>query len=134
MLNTKVETDATGLFVASSYSYGSTRDWARFGLLFLNNGMFAGDTLLLREWVDFMKTPAEASNHIYAGTFWLRESNPEQTLSDVPDDVFFADGFLEQQIYIIPSKNLVVVRMGYGLDNFNLNHFLKEIIATLSIN
>ena len=131
MLNTKVETDATGLFVASSYSYGSTRDWARFGLLFQNNGVFAGDTLLSREWVDFMKTPAEASNHNYAGTFWLRESNPEQTLNDVPDDVFFADGFLGQRIYIIPSKKLVAVRMGYGLDNFNLNSFLKEIIATL---
>lgn len=96
--------------------------------------MFSGDTLLSREWIDFMKTPAEASNHNYAGTFWLRESNPEQTLNDVPDNVFFADRFLKQRIYIIPSKNLVVVRMGYGLDNFNLNHFLKEIIATLSIN
>ncbi len=46
MLNTVVETDASGLFVASSYSYGSTRDWARFGMLFLNNGIFESDTVL----------------------------------------------------------------------------------------
>lgn len=131
MLHTKVETDATGLFVASSYSYGSTRDWARLGLLFLNNGVFAGDTILSKKWVDFMRTPAKASNGNYAGTFWLKESNPVQALKDVPNDVFFADGFLGQRIYIIPSKKLVVVRMGYGISNFNMNHFLHEVIETL---
>ncbi len=131
MLHTKVETDASGLFVASSYSYGSARDWARFGMLFLNNGVFAGDTILSKKWVDFMKTPAESSDGNYAGTFWLKESNPLQALKDVPDDVFFADGFIGQRIYIIPSKKLVVVRMGYCLTNFNLNDFLREIILTL---
>ena len=52
-------------------------------------------------------------------------------VDESPDDVFFADGFLGQRVYIIPSKNLVVVRMGYSLSNFDLNEFLKEIIATL---
>ncbi|HKI88444.1 MAG TPA: serine hydrolase [Draconibacterium sp.] len=131
MLHTKVETDAKGLFVASSYSYGTTRDWARFGLLFLNNGVFAGDTIISKNWVDFLKTPADASNGNYAGTFWLKESNPEQALTDVPNDVFFADGFLGQRIYIIPSKKLVAVRMGYGMSNFSMNNFLKEVIKTL---
>jgi CubicO group peptidase (beta-lactamase class C family) len=134
MLHTKLETDADGLFVASSYSYGSARDWARFGLLFLNNGIFAGDTILSSEWVDFMKTPTLSSNKNYAGTFWLKESTPEQALTDVPADVFFADGFLGQRIYIIPSKKLVAVRMGFGLSNFNLNDFLREIIKTLPDN
>lgn len=131
MLNTTVETDASGLFVASSYSYGSTRDWARFGLLFLNNGIFEGDTVLTPEWVDYMKKAAPASDGQYAGTFWLKESNPENSLMDVPDDVFFADGFLGQRVYVIPSKNLVVVRMGYSLSNFSVNDFLRDIIATL---
>ena len=131
MLHTRVETDATGLFVASSYSYGTTRDWARFGLLFLNNGVLAGDTILSKEWVDFMKTPAKSSNGNYAGTFWLRETNPLNELKDVPGDVFFADGFLGQRIYIIPSKKLVVVRMGYGMSNFNMNNLLSEVIKTL---
>lgn len=131
MLNTVVETDASGLFVASSYSYGSTRDWARFGLLFLNNGIFAGDTILSPAWVDFMKTPAPASEDTYAGTFWLEEPTPENALVDIPDDIFFADGFLGQRIYIIPSKRLVVVRMGYSMSNFSMNDFLREVIATL---
>lgn len=131
MLNTVVETDASGLFVASSYSYGTVRDWARFGLLFLNEGVFEGDTVLSKEWVEFMKTPAPASDGTYAGTFWLKEPSPENVLTDVPDDVFFADGFLGQRVYIIPSRELVVVRMGFGLSNFSMNDFLEEVIATL---
>jgi len=131
MLNTTIETDASGLFVASSFSYGSTRDWARFGLLMLNNGIFEGDTVLTREWVDYMKTAAPASNGEYAATFWLKEPDPENALVDVPDDVFFADGFLGQRVYIIPSLSLVVVRMGYSLSNFSTNDFLRDIIATL---
>jgi len=131
MLNTTVETDASGLFVASSYSYGTVRDWARFGLLFLNEGVFEGDTVLSKEWVDFMKTEAPASDGAYAGTFWRMEPNPLYALNDVPDDVFFADGFLGQRVYVIPSKKLVVVRMGYGLSDFSMNDFLREVIGTL---
>lgn len=131
MLNTKVETDAIGLFVASSYSYGTVRDWARFGMLFLNEGVFAGDTIISKEWVDFLKTPAAASDGKYAGTFWLKEPNDINALTDVPDDLFFADGFLGQRVYIIPSKKLVVVRMGYGMSNFSMNDFLREIINSL---
>jgi CubicO group peptidase (beta-lactamase class C family) len=73
----------------------------------------------------------EASNGKYAGTFWLQEPEEVNKLTEVPDDIFFADGFLGQRIYIIPSKNLVVVRMGFGLSNFNLNNFLDEVIKTL---
>ena len=131
MLNTVVETDAKGLFVASSYSYGTTRDWARFGLLFLNNGVFEGDTILSEDWVSFMTTPAPASDGAYAGTFWLKEPSPENALVDIPDDVFFADGFLGQRVYVIPSKDLVVVRMGYGMGNFSMNDFLREVIGAL---
>jgi CubicO group peptidase (beta-lactamase class C family) len=131
MLNTVVETDANGLFVASSYCYGSTRDWARFGLLFLNDGIFEGDTVLTPEWVDFLKTEAPASDGTYAGTFWLKEWAEENALSDVPADVFFADGFLGQRVYIIPSKKLVVVRLGYSMRNFSMNEFLRDIIAAL---
>jgi len=131
MLNTVVETDASGLFVASSFSYGSVRDWARFGLLFLNNGIFEGDTVLTPEWVEYMKTAAPASDGYYTATFWLKEPSPENALVDIPGDIFFADGFLGQRVYIIPSKKLVVTRMGYSMSNFSMNDFLRDIISTL---
>jgi CubicO group peptidase (beta-lactamase class C family) len=131
MLHTVIETDASGLFVASSYSYGTARDWARFGMLFLNNGVFQGDTILSQEWVTFMKTAAPASDGTYAGTFWLKEPNPANALVDVPGDIFFADGFQGQRTYVIPSKKLVVVRMGYSMRNFSMNDFLKGVIASV---
>jgi len=131
MTHTLMETDASGLFVASSYCYGTTRDWARFGLLFLNNGIMNGDTILQPSWVEFCRTAAPASDGNYAGTFWLIEPNPLQNLKDVPEDVYFADGFQGQRIYIIPSKKLVVVRMGFSMANLNMNELLSGIIGTL---
>jgi len=100
-------------------------------MLFLNEGIFEGDTVLNPEWVEYMRTPAPASDGRYAGTFWLKESDVENALVDVPDDIFFADGFLGQRVYMIPSKKLVVVRMGYSLSNFSVNDFLRDIIASL---
>lgn len=131
MLNTVMETDASGTFVFSSYCYGTTRDWARLGMLFLNRGIIEGDTVLTPEWVDYMTTASPESGGTYGATVWRKESDAERTLKDVPDDLFFADGFLGQRVYVIPSKKLVVVRMGYSLSNFNLNDFLRDIIATL---
>jgi CubicO group peptidase (beta-lactamase class C family) len=131
MLHTVIETDASGLFVASSFSYGTARDWARFGMLFLNNGIFLGDTILSQEWVSFMKKAAPASDGAYAGSFWLKEPNPANALTDVPGDIFFADGFLGQRVYVIPSKKLVVVRMGYSMSNFSMNNFLKGVIGAV---
>lgn len=131
MLNTLIETDAAGNFVSSSYSYGTTRDWARFGMLYLNDGVFAGDTILPPGWVNYTRQPAPNSNETYAAAFWLQEPKPLNELSDVPDDIFFADGFLGQRIYIMPSKKLVVVRMGYSMKNFSVNDFIRDIISTL---
>lgn len=132
MLNTLFETDAAGNFVSSSYCYGTTRDWARFGLLCLNDGIFTGDTILPRGWVDFLHSPAPNAPRVeYGGTFWLKEKNPENELYDVPDDIFFASGFAGQRVYVLPSRELVVVRMGYSMKNFSMNDFLRDIISTL---
>jgi CubicO group peptidase (beta-lactamase class C family) len=100
-------------------------------MLFLNNGIFQGDTILSQEWVSFMKKAVPASDGAYAGSFWLKEPNPANALTDVPGDIFFADGFLGQRVYVIPSKKLVVVRMGYGMNNFSMNDFLKGVIGAV---
>ncbi len=133
MLNTTLETDASGNFVSSSYSYGTTRDWARFGLLYQNDGVFAGDTILPAGWVDYtmQEAPASNTNGIYGVGFWLDDPDPEKTLKGLPVDVFSANGFLGQRIFIIPSKKLVVVRMGFGSADFSHKNLLKDIISTL---
>jgi CubicO group peptidase (beta-lactamase class C family) len=133
MLNTTLETDASGNFVSSSYSYGTTRDWARFGLLYANDGVFAGDTILPAGWVDYTTQEAPASNTdgMYGVGFWLEDPDPEKNFNGLPDDVFSANGFLGQRIFIIPSKKLVVVRMGFGSSEFGFKNFLRDIISTL---
>ena len=121
-----METDASGNFVGSSYTYATTRDWARFGLLYLNDGIFMGDTILPRAWVDYTQQAVEASNKTYGAQFWLNQS---KELPDVPEDMFFADGFKGQRVFIIPSKELVVVRLGCSYENFDFNEFLSRLIS-----
>ena len=122
------ETDPSGTFVGSSYIYATTRDFARFGLLYLNDGIFCGDTLLPAGWVDYTREIAEGSEGEYGAQFWL---NRQPTLPDVPEDMFFPQGFKGQRIFIFPSHDLVVVRMGYSSENINFNRFLADMIALL---
>jgi len=128
MMNATLETDPSGNFVASSYCFATPRDWARLGMLYLNNGVFAGDTILPDWWVKYTTTPAKGSDRLYGAFFWLWN---QYEFPDVPKDMYFCDGFLGQRIFIIPSKKLVVVRLGYSMKNFDMNGFLKNIIETL---
>ena len=130
MYHTILEADASGHFVASSYSYANARDWARFGLLYLNNGIWFGDTVLSPEWVSFSKKEAPNSNGKYGAQFWLNKSGYE--LPNAPKDIFYADGYQGQRIYIIPSKKLVIVRFGISKKGeFDYDHFVCSIINAL---
>jgi len=131
MLHTLFETDGAGTFVGSSYCYASTRDWARLGLLYLNEGIFEGDTIFQRGWVDYSTEPAPGSHGQYGAQIWLQKKDGRYP--DIPEDMFLIDGFQGQRVFVIPSKNLVVVRMGYSMKNFDMNDFLKEIISTLPV-
>ncbi len=123
-----LETDAAGNFVGSSYSNATARDWARFGLLYYNDGVWKGDTILPNGWVNYTRTPAYGSKGEYGAQFWLNKS---KTLPDAPEDLFFCDGHRGQRIFIIPSRNLVVVRLGYSETGFDHNQFLKEILSAI---
>jgi CubicO group peptidase (beta-lactamase class C family) len=128
MVNTVFETDPSGTFVGSSYCFATPRDWARFGMLYLNNGIFEGDTILSEGWIEYTTTPANGSDGRYGALFWLHHQNE---FPDVPEDMYFCDGFKGQRIFIVPSKKLVVVRMGYSMENMDMNEFLSNIIAAL---
>jgi len=122
------ETDAAGNFVGSSYSYATARDWARFGLLYYYDGIWKGDTILPKGWVNYTRTPATASKGEYGAQFWLNRS---KKLPDVPEDMYSCNGHRGQRIFIIPSRNLVVVRLGFSETGFDHNEFLKGILVAI---
>ena len=121
-----VETDLAGNYVASSYAWATARDWAKFGLLYLHNGNWNGEELFNKDWVDYVTTPTATSNGTYGAQFWL---NAEKQFKDVPKNMYFADGYQGQRVYVLPDEELVVVR--FGLSHFDENIFLKEIIEAI---
>jgi CubicO group peptidase (beta-lactamase class C family) len=129
MQSTIVETDMSGNYVGSSYCWATTRDWAKFGLLYLHNGNWNGEQLFDESWVRYVTTPTNTSNGRYGAHFWL---NAGEHYPDAPRDMYSANGFQGQMIFIIPSRDLVIVRMGLQEDpGFNFNLFLKEILASI---
>ena len=129
MYSAIMETDEAGNFMGSSYCYATPRDWAKFGMLYLNQGNWYGDQVIDSTWVDFVRQPAAHSEGIYGGQFWLNADR--NNFPDVPGDAYFCNGFQGQHVVIIPSYDLVVVRMGLAEGPmFDLNKFLKELLAS----
>lgn len=131
-------TDATGTFVGSSYLYATARDYARFGMLYLNDGVWQGERILSEGWVAYSTTPTPAApKGEYGGHFWLnRGRNPqaiERLYPQLPADAFFARGYQGQIIAIIPSHKLVVVRLGMTYDDkWGMESFIKTILNAIS--
>ena len=125
------EVDPTGTRVGSSYLYATARDYARFGLLFENDGVFNGERILPEGWVKYSTSVASASNGKYGSFFWL---NKGKSSPSAPEDMYACDGRDGQHIYIMPTQELIVVILGYsptskgGMDTDRL---LKDIISTL---
>ena len=137
MYSAIIEPDASGTFVGSSYCYASARDWARFGLLYLNDGIINGEQIFPEGWVKYTTTPSQGADRgQYGAQFWLNAGAPgnpsDRYYPDVPTDCFWADGFAGQDVWIIPSKKLVIVRLsleqGSKLDE---NKFLADIIKSI---
>ncbi|MFB9054179.1 serine hydrolase domain-containing protein [Formosa undariae] len=125
-----IETDLKGHFVGSSYGWATARDWSKFGLLYLHNGNWNGEQILTKDWVDYTKTPTNTSDGIYGAQFWL---NAGGRYPDVPKDLFSCNGYQGQQVSIIPSKDIVIVRFGLIEDPlFSYNTFLSEILNAIN--
>lgn len=124
-----IETDYSGNYVGSSYGWATARDWAKFGLLYLHNGNWNGEQILNPSWVDFTKKPTNGSKGVYGGHFWM---NAGGKYPDVPKDMYSCNGFQGQRLFIIPSKDLVVLRTGLrGESDFDVNQFLSNIINSI---
>jgi CubicO group peptidase (beta-lactamase class C family) len=114
-----IETDEYGTLVGSSYMYATARDWARYGLFLQQGGVWQGQEILPRGYVAMMAAPVAASGGEYGhGLVWLwgpdgltPGKDPDAAFA-IPADTFWMEGHDGQSIAIIPSRQLVVVRLG----------------------
>jgi CubicO group peptidase (beta-lactamase class C family) len=102
----------------------------------LNDGFAGGQRILPEGWVEFSTTPSTAAKQgEYGAQWWLNageKNNPANRIyPDLPSDAFWADGFEEQYVMVIPSKDLVVVRLGVSHHGSPFEKMVKEIIESL---
>ena len=133
MYNTTMETDHLGNFIGSSQVYTTARDLARFGLLLVNDGVWLGERILPKGWVEFVRTPAPTSPVVagrrgYGAQFWLFG-----TLNGLPADTFTSAGNKGQFVTVMPSENLVVVRTGVDPMGHNWDQptFAAEVLKQI---
>jgi CubicO group peptidase (beta-lactamase class C family) len=110
MRNQVLETDPYGNFLLTGYDYGTARNWARLGMLYLQDGVWMGERWLPEGFVRFVSTPAPAwKTPVYGGMVWV---NGDSSWA-LPKDAYAFRGAGEQSVFIVPSHDLVIVRMGH---------------------
>jgi CubicO group peptidase (beta-lactamase class C family) len=134
MASAVFEPDAAGTFVGSSFVFASARDWARFGWLHAEGGR----AVLPEGWVRFGTTPTpQAPDGKYGAHWWLKLSKElggaTPNAAKIPADAFHALGHEGQCLTVIPSRRLVVVRLGVSIDITAWDHaaFLAELLDAL---
>lgn len=137
MLSAVLEPDASGTFVGSSYAYANARDWARLGLLCAQNGNWHGTSVLSPDWVTAATRPSTvAPKGEYGYQIWLNTGAPgnasNRKFPGLPPDLYYADGYEGQSVFVMPSRKLVVVRLGQTAgDWFDVTGFLTGILHSL---
>ena len=114
------EFDAAGTMIGGSFCHATARDWARFGQLYLDGGVAGGRRVVPAAWVARVRTPSPTDPG-YSTHFWLNRARPAAKSVPLfpargPADVFAAIGHLGQYVLVVPSKRLVVVRLGKTQD------------------
>jgi len=131
--------DGTGNLVGSSYLYMTARDWARFGLLYLDDGKLGWQRILPEFWAEESRRPAKlADGHTvaYGLGFWLNSDGTNETplrLPDCPADLYMAEGHNGQVLAVIPSEHAVLLRLGWttGEARFDANRHFVAILEAL---
>jgi CubicO group peptidase (beta-lactamase class C family) len=128
-----LEPDPYGNFLLSGYDYGTARNWARLGLLYLQDGIWQGERILPEGWVEFVSTPAPAwEQPIYGGLFWVNGAG----WWEMPQSTYYMAGAGGQYVIIIPTHDLVVVRLGHirgqEVAESGLNRTLRLLMRAVS--
>lgn len=134
MRNTLLSVDRFGDFILSSQVYTNARDLARFGMLYLQGGVWDGERLLSEEWIEFVRTPAPALkqlNNFYGGQWWLVPDDR----TDVPKDAYSTSGNRGQYTIVVPSHDVVIVRRGldYGEQGFDRWALTGEVLKAIEV-
>jgi len=134
MRSTLVSTDRFGDFILSSQVYSTARDLARFGLLYQKNGVWEGESLVSKAWIEFVRTPAPSTSQLgnkYGGHFWLVPDDRD----DVPKSAYATSGNRGQFVVIVPSHDTVIVRRGldYGKQGFNRWELTREVLKAIEV-
>ena len=122
-----IETDLAGNYVGSSYAWATPRDWAKLGLLYLNNGIWNGEQLFTEDWIKYATEPTPTSDGWYGAQIWL---NAGKRYPNVPENMYFFSGYQGQNVFILPDEDLVIVRMGLT-KNADVDALLSGIISSI---
>jgi CubicO group peptidase (beta-lactamase class C family) len=134
MTRTILETDWRGDFIDSGQCWSTVRDFGRFGLLYLADGVWNGEQILPKGWSKYVSTlaPAQPASQAmgragYGAQFWVYGG-----LEGLPEVAYSPGGALGQYAMIIPSKNVVVVRRGLDVGRgFNIAKFSADVLKAL---
>ncbi len=135
MSSALIETDASGAFIGSSFGYATARDWARLGMLYVNDGMWEGRRILPDGWVAYTRSPAPADPlKRYGAHVWLKVAEEYGGDAVLPADAFHATGHAGQFITMIPSARLVVVRLGLTRypNAWDQTGFVRDVLVALN--
>lgn len=135
MSSAVLETDASGTFVGSSYMYATARDWARLGTLYLQDGVWNGERVLPEGWVTYTTSPAPSDpNRRYGAHFWLQIPDEYRgTNRELPAGTYHAAGHEAQFVTVVPSRNVVIVRLGHTRypEAWDQSAFVRDVLAAL---
>ncbi|MBW2371398.1 MAG: serine hydrolase [Deltaproteobacteria bacterium] len=135
MRRTIPEFDAAGHYLGGGFVWASAHDWARFGYLYLRDGVWEGSRILPEGWLDYTTTAAPAPNNsVHTAHFWINaQARPGQfeILPGAPPSAFCASGAYGQYVCMVPTHDLLVVRLGemQGIDWPELRSPIVELIA-----
>ena len=135
MSSAVMETDAAGTFVGSSYMHATARDWARFGALYAQDGIWNGERILPAGWVAYTATPVPADREQRSGAHFSLKVPPHYGGNDarLPVEALHAVGHEGQFVTIVPSRELVIVRLGRTRHRGAWDHagFVREVLAAI---